>query len=285
MGSDYPYLDITDNSSEDWALAMHEERVLVLVQEIAQRIRAMQDKNIRQKCMAWLFGFASHCVIDGVIHPVVNLKVGPYEENKTAHRRCELSQDVFVYPKLGLGPIEINQQLSFNVKQTFDPYNPALLDQDLAQLWTASLKTVYADRLRPEKSSILAYLWSFLQNVFSNEPKKLSNPDPSEWHQAMQRNMQLAERVGVLFPFARHVAANAGLTYPVKPDLQYIKGLAVPNGRMDFETIFNKTLNQLIEFWANLSLILQEQPSPLESMASWSLDQGLDAAGNYVFWS
>ncbi len=286
MGPDYPYLDIADTCSEAWASAMHEQRALDLVRELVRQVRAIQDENVRQKCMAWLFGFAGHCVTDGVIHPVVNLKVGPYEYNKTAHRRCELSHDVFVHPKLGLGPIELNQQLSYNVKQTVDQHAPDLLDQDLAQLWAASLKKVYADRLRQQdKPSALAFLWSFFSVKKPATDGLLAAPDPSEWHRAMKRNMQLAERAGVLIPFARHAAVNAGLTYPVEPDLQYINGLDVPNGKMDFEAIFNKALGHIVAFWQTMSLALQGRPSPLDSMAGWSLDQGLDSNGNYVFWS
>ena len=47
----------------------------------------------KRKRLAWLFGYAAHVTMDVTIHPIVELKVGPYAENKRAHRVCEMHQD------------------------------------------------------------------------------------------------------------------------------------------------------------------------------------------------
>lgn len=291
MGPDYAYLDITDKSSEAWGLAMHETRVLDFLREGVRRVRAIQEENVRQKCTAWLFGFASHCVVDGVVHPVVNLKVGPYAQNKTAHRCCELSQDVLVHAKLGLGPVALNRQLSLNVRLTADEREHDRLDRDVARLWSAALDTVYADRRQEETPFSLFSVWAWTRSQFrklTGQSDKLPAPDPDKWHRAMSRNMQLAESGGKLMPFARHAAANLGLTYPAEPETQYVIGLEVPEDKRmeDFEAVFSKTLQHNLAFWQSMSLALQGRPSPLDSMTGWSLSTGFDAANrNCVFWS
>jgi hypothetical protein len=289
MGPDYAYLDITDKSSEAWGFAMHEERVLDFVREAVRRVRGMQEENVRQKCAAWLFGFASHCVADGVIHPVINLKVGPYQENKTEHRCCELSQDVLVHAKLGLGPVELNRQLSINVQLTADNWEHERLDRDIARLWSATLATVYAERLQKDVPFSLFSLWTWAAaqwKKFLGQSAALPAPDPNEWHRAMRRNMKLAESGGKLMPFARHAAANLGLTYPEKPEPQYVKGLKVPqDSYMEFEAIFSKALQDTVAFWQSMSSALQGRPSPLDSMAGWNLATGFDQKDTYVFWS
>jgi hypothetical protein len=289
MGPDYPYLDIADKSSEAWATAMHEARALDFIREGVRRVRLIQEENVRQKCAAWLFGFASHCVADGVVHPVVNLKVGPYEQNKTAHRCCELSQDVLVHAKLGLGEVALNRQISLNVQLTADEREHDRLDRDVARLWSASLETVYADRLREETPFSLFSAWTWMSarlRQLNGQSDRLPAPDPDEWHRAMSRNMKLAESGGRLMPFARHAAANLGLTYPPEPEAQYVTGLEAPiKKQMDFEAVFSKALQDTMAFWQNMSLALQGRPTPLDSMADWNLSTGFDPSRNYVFWS
>jgi len=283
MGPDYPYLDIANTSSEAWASAMHQTGCVAVIRECVRRIRPIPAPLLRQKCVAWLFGFASHCVTDGTVHPVVNLKVGPYEQNKTAHRCCEMSQDVFAHRKLNLGPIDLNGQLSLNVAETSDGSSSFRLDSDIATMWTAALNTVY----RSGQPAAISLLERFVRRVGGSVADKLLPPAPDEWHRAMRRVIKLAENGGKLMPFARHAAANAGMTYIAEPDSQYLIGLEIPlnSDRMSFEEVFSKTLLHISEFWGHLSLALQGQPSPLDSMESWSLDDGLDPNKRFVFWS
>ncbi|WP_417913800.1 zinc dependent phospholipase C family protein [Candidatus Electronema sp. JM] len=283
MGPDYPYLDIADSSSEAWAAAMHTSSCVAVIRECVRLIRPMSAPLLRQKCAAWLFGFASHCVTDGTVHPIVNKKVGAYEQHKTEHRCCEMSQDVLVHRKLNLGAIDLNGQLSLNVVETSDG-SSLLLDRDIAAMWTAALNAVY----RSGQPASFSLLDRFIRRVAgSMSGNQLLPPDPNEWHRAMRRNIKLAENGGRLMPFARHVAANAGLTYPAEPDPKYVLKLELPiqGSKMDFEEIFNKVLLHIANFWGHLSLALQGQPSPLDNMDGWSLDEGLDRNQRFVFWS
>lgn len=243
VAPDYPYLDILDTHSSAWADAMHKGHAVVLLRNGVAKIRNIADDNVRQKCMAWLFGFAAHVATDGTIHPVVNLKVGPYEQNKTEHRRCEMSQDVYAHSRLNMGAVEFNRQISTNVGDTSDVNNRNRLDSDVAQLWQG-----------------------LLIDVYSSLDSQLQEPKIHDWHGAMRRMMKLGESGDALFAFARHVAANHGLVYPTAPESQYIHDLKTPGGIiMDFEEIFQKAFNNIVELWGWLALSLQNRESPLKS--------------------
>lgn len=263
ISPDYPYLDVLDSHSAAWADAIHKGHALSLLRNGAIKIRDMVDDNVRQKCMAWLFGFASHIAADGTIHPVVNLKVGPYEQNKTAHRSCEMSQDVYAHNKLNMGKLDFNRQISTNVHDSSDVNDADRIDADIAQLWH-----------------------DLLIKVYSVSSPHLNPPKVHDWHRAMRTMMKIGESGNVLFPYARHVAANQGLVYPETPDEDHIQRLPVPGGaNQDFEEIFKRALNNILELWGSLALSLQGKPSPLDAQVSWSLDTGIDENNNMVYWS
>jgi len=263
VAPDYPYLDVLDSNSSAWADAMHKGHAVALLRNGVAKIRDIADTDVRQKCMAWLFGFAAHVATDGTIHPVVNLKVGPYEENKTKHRRCEMSQDVYAHSTLNMGALEFNRQISINVDDTSDVTNRGLMDRDVAKLWQDMLTDVYS----------------------SFEPQ-LKPPKVHDWHGAMRSMMELAQSGNKLFPFARHVAAHHGLVYPIVPEVEYIRHLDVPGGlTMNFEELLQKALNNIVELWGWLALSLQNQESPLDTLASWSLDTGIDENSRMIYWS
>lgn len=261
VSPDYPYLDLTDSNSAAWADSMHKEHALPFLRSAVANVRNMTtDSDVRQKCMAWLFGFASHVATDGTVHPIVNIKVGgPYEQHKTDHRRCEMSQDVYAHKRLNMGPIDHNKQISTNVNDCSDAKDSDRMDPDVAQLWQKTLTGIYSG---------------------------LPAPKIDDWHRAMRRMMTLAASGNLLIPFMRHVAANAALVYPVTPDPQYISGLSTPAGTtMEFEAIYAKALDNVLQLWGWMALSLQNQASALDKLASWSLDSGIDETGRMTYWS
>lgn len=303
IAPDYPYMDIADPNSAEWSNVMHKMRDLDFLREGIRQIRLMEDAGKRQKCIAWLFGFAAHVVTDAAIHPVVNLKVGPYEQNKTRHRRCEMSQDVFIHARLNLG-VDINQQVSGNVDDTSDGRGSYKMDKDIASLWKEILAEVYGEDQPAPPAEETIWSWAIARlmqlvggrrrNVTyslpdptqNNNPLTLLPPDPDQWHRAMRLLMQTAENGDALIPFTRHLTADQGLVYPAEPDMQYVKSLKIPNGdRMDFDLIFDKTVEHLIQFWADMSLSLQGKSSPLDTMPSVSLDTGIDENNKMIYWS
>ena len=262
VSPDYPYLDLTSGDSTTWADDMHKGRSADFVRTAIDLIKAMPAGIAREKCTAWLFGFASHMAADGTIHPVVNIKVGgPYEQHKTEHRRCEMSQDVHAYGRLNLGPIDYTNQICINISDCSNTANHNQLDADVAQMWQTALMRVYTGRPAPRIH---------------------------DWHYAMRTVLTMAVASGnLLSPFMRHLAANSAVVYPAVPDPQYILGLSVPTGApMDYDAIYDKALNNIVELWGWMNLSLQQKPSPLPTLANWSLDSGLDETGTkMVYWS
>lgn len=259
VAPDYPYLHVLHSASSDWADAMHKGGAIDMLRAGVIKARGMENEIVRRKCLAWLFGVASHIVTDGVVHPVVNLKVGVYEQNKTAHRRCEMSQDVYIHRRLNLGPVEYNRQISTNIDGASDRADDDRLDPDIAALWREMLTQTY--RGRPE-------------------------PEIDGWHRGMRAMVKLGSSGNYLFPFARHVAANQGLVYPVEPEAEYIEALKVPgDATLHFDRLFDKARNHVLDIWGWLSQSLQSLESPLDTLKNWSLDDGIDEDGKMVFWS
>lgn len=217
----------------------------------------------RRKGLAWLLGYASHVVADVAIHPVINLKVGPYEKNKTDHRICEMHQDVYVYRRLNLGDIGLSEHLA-GIWACHDPNDEERLDRDIENLWHAMLQATH-----PEECA---------QNP----------PDPSYWRRRFQLVVdKVAEEGGKLLPFARHVAAGLGLTYPAQDELdnQFIRGLQTPTVTMDYDAVFDLAIEHVGRVWQWIAqAVLLGDEATLAEAGEWDLDTGQNEASRLVFW-
>src|SRR4030066_130910 len=92
ISPDYPYLDITSGDSKKWADAMHYTHTCQAISVGSDLVRQLPQGVSKEKCLAWLMGYTAHVITDMFVHPVVELKVGPYAGNETPHRRCEMHQ-------------------------------------------------------------------------------------------------------------------------------------------------------------------------------------------------
>lgn len=91
-----------------------------------------------------------------------------------------------------------------------------------------------------------------------------------------------------LFPFARHVAAGQGLTYPTKDEIdsQYINDLPTPTGKINYDDLFEKAIGHITEGWLTIARgVLEDEKTYLEKIGFWDLDTGLKLNKNFVFWS
>ena len=53
---------------------------------------------------------------DMTIHPVVELRVGPYKGNEGEHRRCEMHQDAFIFPRvMNVGDTGLSEHLATGI--------------------------------------------------------------------------------------------------------------------------------------------------------------------------
>ncbi len=120
-----------------------------------------------------------------------------------------------------------------------------------------------------------------------SDPYQSNPPIIDNWHGSFKFIVDKAEEGGALPPFARHVAANLGLTYPAIADLdrQHLKGLATPLGAMDYDQIFERAMENVLTAWSHIANAVFKNDNTYQTAAvNWNLDTGRDADGNYVYW-
>lgn len=262
VSPDYPYLDVMNTGSAQWADLMHYENTGDMIKAGIQYLKKM-DGEEQRKGFAWLLGYAAHVATDVTIHPVVELKVGSYADNKKTHRVCEMNQDAYIFQRLNLGEVGLSEHLNSGIWACCEP-NSNQLNSTITTLWNSMLSATYPA--------------GFRDNI----------PDIHKWHSFFRRMVdKIAEEGNHLTPIARHVAVNCGLTYPAIKHLdpQYIYGLQVPNGRMDYDQIFEKAKKNVTRIWSEIAkAVFHNDESYMTSFGNWNLDTGKDGNGRYVFW-
>lgn len=264
VSPDYPYLAVGDKGAASWADAMHYTRTGEMIHAGVRRLRDLQGAA-QQKCLAWLLGYAAHVATDVTIHPVVELKVGPYEQNKTHHRVCEMNQDAYIFRRLNLGGIGLAEHLDAGIGACGSDGAKAL-DTDIRALWDGMLRDVHAQ-------------------AYAANP-----PNLDKWHRGFKLVVDnFAEEGEKLLPFARHVAVGQGLTYPTREEVdmaEYIEDLAIPNGRLHYDQIFDRAVGNVGLVWGWVAAgALQGDEAYAARIGNWNLDTGRDPSGRHVFWS
>lgn len=261
VSPDYPYLKLGDADQNEWADKMHYEKVGVLIKKAIVLVKNLSDTD-QEKAFSWLCGFVAHVVSDITIHPVVELRVGPYHENAKEHRICEMNQDAYIWPKLNLGEIGYADRVKINIGSCVDPENQSNLDGIIHDLWITCLTEVF-----PEKSHSCP-------------------PEINEWHKGFQRIVDNAEEAYRLFPFARHVAAEQGLVYPSLDDVDqsYIKNLETPCGIENYDSIFERATGNIQQYWCHLANAVFAE-GRVDMFLDWNLDTGRCESGTLTAWS
>ena len=272
ISPDYPYLDVVSGDSKKWADAMHYTHTCQAIYVGAQLVRELPQSLAKDKCLAWFMGYTAHVIADMYIHPVVELKVGPYKGNETAHRRCEMHQDAYIFKRIGTGMPQDACHIKATIFECGTPEDPRLLDQDVKRLWERLLRTVY-----PAPSA--------------DDP-----PDMDKWH---RRCCSILEKIlptsSHLVGFARHACDGLGFSYPTPDELdnEYIADLIVPSPkggerRMHYDEIFDLAIERVREVWLDVT---RHALGYGELIAfrneEWDLDTGsnkLNQEAGIVFW-
>ena len=260
VSPDYPYLA---PGEARWADQMHYTNNAVLMRSGVAEIQKMQG-TAREQAMAWLFGFAAHMTGDMTIHPVVERMVGPYAQNKKAHRHCEMHQDAFIFQRMNVGPAQLTQHLTSGIASCSGG-SSLELDPSIAKTWEAMLTSAYP------------------QEVQSGKPKM------NLWHAGFTKLLLGMSGANRLFAFARHAAADAGLAYPDVAGIDhasYITAVPTPEGLMPYEQVFDRACQNVLNVWQVLDEALQGKGgTALAGMENWNLDTGRSVAtGKLLFW-
>lgn len=267
VGPDYPYLDIAEGKrATDWADAMHWDRTGERIKKGIQVLVNMPSGIAKERALAWLLGFTSHVIMDVTVHPVVGIKVGPYEENKKAHRTCEMNQDTYIFQtRMNLG-IHYANYLKTGICTCCDPEDRDKIDPYIFHLWNEMFRDIDAALY------------------------KKHSPHINAWHNCFEEIVShIAENR--LVALARHVAPKLldGNVYPLYNDIdqQFIEGLRVPGGdSMEYDEVFNKGVENVKQGWAAVaSDVLRGTNLAQGFLRNWNLDTGEDENRTMTFWS
>lgn len=260
VSPDYPYLvmGLDKKRQNKWADLMHYERTGEVIKAAIAYCKTLEG-NTQEKSFAWLCGYMAHVAADITIHPVVELKVGPYEQNQKAHRVCEMNQDAFIWQRLNLGEIGYADRVELNIGSCTNANNE--LDDDIKQIWRFCLEQTH-----PE----------YTKNVA---------PDFDAWHSGFQFVVNNAEESYRLFPWARHVGVGHGLTYPMleEVDLDYIAQLDTPRGEMHYNDVFDLAIEN-IKYYITIIANSIFSDTPCDVICNWNLDTGKDETNKLTAW-
>lgn len=262
---DYPYLAIGEDHAI-WSDHMHLKlKTKSVIESGIEIVKNIEDRVEKQKVFAWLCGFVAHIVTDVVIHPIVELKVGPYKGNEKAHRLCEMHQDAFIYQRLNLGEIGLAEHLNSGINICSNKGNKDEIDGSVRDSWEKMLRI-----LDPE--------------MFNDNP-----PEINTWHSRFESIVSAIEEGAKLLPLARHIAVDCALTYPDKDEIdeQYIKSLKIPDdGEMHYDDIFDKAIDEVCNAWKIIGdAVFTDDNAYQAFLGDWNLDNGRDTNDSLVFWA
>lgn len=271
VSPDYPYLALGDSHAAQWADAMHYTKTGAVLQAGVELLKGMAGEP-KRKGLAWLLGYAAHVTTDVTIHPIVELKVGPYAENKTAHRVCEMHQDAYIFQRLNVGDVGLSEHLDSGIARCGESGDRHALDADIVALWEGMLRQVH-----PEQYGH-------------------NTPDIRAWHHGFMLVVDtIAEEGNRMLPLARHVAVDAGLTYPADSDIdraEYIDTLQVshPPSSVEFlsyDEIFDRAVSNVGGVWELIVTgLFAADTRYLAQIGQWNLDTGRNTPDEQlVFWS
>lgn len=271
VGPDYPYLHhalTSHDASDSWADLLHYKKtgdvVRAGVEIMRERYAIEKSKKDFLRALAWLFGYASHVIMDASVHPVVRAIVGEYDANKTEHRVCEMYMDSYIFKEIK--QIELtNSEWADYLRHISDPRTKGM-DSSVSSLWHEMLKTTYP------------------QEYAANRP------DIDGWQKEYVKKLDMADTKLILF---RHAAAEGGLLYiestEIPPDAmkKYIETAKtpVPNKfgtlTIHFKQVFDFGVKNVMSFWTEMADIIEGTGDPLfAQLPNWNLDKGtIDPTG------
>ncbi len=263
VGPDYPYL----GGQSEWADNMHYRHTGEMIRNGVRYLRNIGDSSTRPRSLAWLLGYAAHVATDLTIHPVVQARVGPYDDNKTEHRTCEMHQDAYIWPRRNLGDIGLADYFHINITQCST--NEGNLHPDIVAIWQSMLTVTYGADVDE------------------------TPPDFDGWNKGFRRIVDTIDDLGSFVSFTRHLLASKGVAYPATDDIDmsYIVDLETSEGLMHYDDIFEKAVSSVISTWSQIGIALnagtdEQCEEFLTAIPDGNLDTGERlAGGTLIFWS
>lgn len=274
VSPDYPFLNVLDANSQGWGNVMHFAKTADFVRCAIPGVATLIEENSPEKwhAVAWLFGYVAHLVTDMSVHPIVFLKVGDYPHHKFEHRRCELHQDVYIFPtrlNVAISEADFLKRGSGGIGACVDGerrFNPVI-----AKIWKACLL----------ENTPLGSV-----HLGDGVRTPTSAPDPGAWHEKFLFAIDKIAEEGAQFPpLTRYFLTKEALCYPEVADPQFIENLETPQDtRVHYDVVFDRALKNVKEKWDDLGRALNGNRSELFDLPNSDLDTGRDESGKMIFW-
>ncbi len=269
VSPDYPSLTVFDKGAACWANVMHYYATADFVRDCIRHLteHPPADPLDRQRCIAWLFGYAAHLVADLAVHPVIAERVGCYEGHEALHRRCELHQDVYIFDRImgeDVCSAEYLRRAGIMTCAENGALNPAV-----ASLWSSVLNVIPRADLELK--------------LGPKSPTK--DPDPNLWHKWFTGLIDNVAEEGRRLPaLVRRLGEDE--LYPQLQDVDptFIDDLKTPSGeRTSYLAIVDRVRENIIRYWGELGTAVQEKNPRLFTLPNADLDTGV-AESAPLFW-
>jgi len=272
VAPDYPYLVLTGSAPKRWADRMHHLRTNLMMTAGLDLVKGYPEGEEKDRLTAWLLGYIAHVVVDVVVHPIVNLIVGPYEANKTAHRLCEMTQDSYIFKEVKGLELTNAEYIDF-LDDAASPSDGSTLHPVIYGAWDAMLSTAHAD-------------------YYSSNP-----PQINSWYGAYKTILDTVDEAAMFSRHVRDLASDRAIFYrssneiPQNDRARFIDELPVPGGgTQNYMTLFEKSVSKVSEAWTKVFSDLSGGTShAADYLKDWSLDTGYilgeDESGLPYFWA
>lgn len=268
---DLPYAMFLGSQNE-WADHMHYKStngIAIRCREVLRNTWNNPSRLDRIRA-SWLFGYISHLVVDGTIHPVIEQVVGPYSDpkNRENHKYCEKVQDALIFFECTNGQ-EINYA---EFSDRFDNCRTSHFFNDLMEFWKQLLIDVY--------------------------PTINPRPEPKQWFTFFRELFDSSDNAGGVVAVFRHAGVGKSLVYSTQKELrrdhrdkcdEYYDNIQLLDGtRGSFPNIvFKKAVDNLISRWNDLYATLQSSDSIATLIPDCDLDTGrkINGSNELIYWS
>lgn len=254
---DIPYL-----GSADWAAKLHNDSTNGIVNLGMKRLQndgGLHDDEAKAKWV-WLLGYLSHIIADTIVHPVVNMIVGDYINNKNEHRICEMVQDSFVY------------RLCKNVEITYSEYHDRF--RQCQRKHFAEIMSLWKD----------LSLEAYPRTQYAN----LSSPAPNRWTRMYIEAMDSIEGGSGPFALFRHLEMGPSYKYAYRTTEEllidhpewvnkYYAEVPVPNreGKVCFQEVVDHAVQKCVMYWTDAYNAIMSSKPPMDIVSCIDLDTGM----------
>ena len=255
---DFPLLVL----SKTWEDLLHGPTAGAVIEPAISLLRSLTGIQ-RQRCLAWFCGYLSHMVADTTVHPAVNLRVGPYQGNETAHQTCEVHQDAHVFSRLNIGGIKKSEYVQGMLDNCVSPRNKLALHEEIHDFWESMTQNAFPSEAVPNFHLWFDAYTSIVDNI----------AEEGDWC--------LIRGLTTMVGKSHLLHVNPG-----NADRSFIDGLANPHGKsISYDAIFDKTVENTIAAWAAVDTALVSPcPLPHPLSALWNLNTGEIAKDQFLYW-